>query len=426
MRQVNTVVLVPIVCMCLALVDAGTLHAQTLRWETSADSSTWVQLNVLAQPWLRYDQSNEGSQRNGEPVDATFDIGMRRARIVLQAQVTPRAFLFVQYGLNNFNSMSSTGGNRKTQAFFHDVFGEYRLTEHNELKLGAGLTILNGLSRFSQPGVTSIMTTDVPVFAQATVDQIDEFSRKFSVTARGQIGPIDYRFALSDPFPITSTGSTPPALGPDATFTTYGHSLQQQAYVIWQFLDHEPHTTPYMTGTYLGTRSVLNVAMGAIHQPNATWRTTTQGDTILENMTLWAVESFYDAPIDSDGRALSAYVGAFFYDYGQNYLRYNGIMNPVNNGSSYGNAFPMFGTGTAIYAQLGIFLPNVIGHIGLLPYVSIMSAAWDSLDSRMNVVNAGTSFLLDGQKSKVSLDVQNRPDQSTRKTQVVVQYQLFL
>jgi hypothetical protein len=385
-----------------------------------------VQINVLAQPWLRYNQSNEGTTRNGEPADATFDIGLRRARVMFLAQVTPRAFLFIQYGLNNFNSMSNTGGDRKLQAFFHDVFGEYRLTEHNELKLGAGLIILNGLSRFSQPGVSTIMTTDVPVFAQATINQIDEFSRKFSVTARGQIGPIDYRLALSDPFPITSSGSAPPPLGPDANFTTYGHSLQKQAYVMWQFLDHEPHTTTYLNGTYLGHKSVFNVAVGAIHQPNATWRTTPQGDTLFEDMMLWAVESFYDAPIDADGRALSAYVGAFFYDYGQNYLRYNGIMNPANGGPTQGNAFPMFGTGSALYAQVGIYLPRMIGDIALMPYLSMQSAAWDKLGTRTNVYNAGASFFLDGQHSKVSLDIQNRPDQSTRKTQVIVQYQLFL
>ena len=39
----------------------------------------------------------------------------------------------------------------------------------------------NGLSRFSQPSIGTIVTMDVPVFAQATVDQTDEFSRKLSV-----------------------------------------------------------------------------------------------------------------------------------------------------------------------------------------------------------------------------------------------------
>lgn len=427
---------------------AQPVRTQTLKWGIGSDSTTWVSMNLLAQPWLRYDQSNPGTLVNGESAESTVDIGIRRARLTFQAQVTPRAFLFVQYGLNNFNSMVSTGSNRKWQAFFHDLFGEYRITEHNELKLGAGLTITNGLSRFQQPSVTTIMTTDVPVFAQATVDQIDEFSRKLSVTARGQIGPIDYRFALSDPFPITSTGSTAPTLGADAQFTTYGHTLQQQGYVMWQFFDHEPHTTPYMTGTYLGTKKVFNVAVGAIHQPRATWRLA-EGDTVFDDLLLMAVESYYDAPLGTDGLALSAYAGAFFYDYGKNYLRYNGLMNPANGinssvtptplnnvGPTYGNAYPMFGTGTAFYAQAGIYLPSLIGDAGLLPYVSVFSAAWDKLGTQMTVFNVGASLLLDGHHSKVSLDLQNRPTfgsdvdgsivEGERRTQFVVQYQVFL
>jgi len=53
----------------------------------------------------------------------------------------------------------------------------------------------------------TIMSMDVPVFAQATVDQTDEFSRKLSVYARGQIGRLDYRLVLSDPFPVNTNGS---------------------------------------------------------------------------------------------------------------------------------------------------------------------------------------------------------------------------
>jgi len=48
---------------------------------------------------------------------------------------------------------------------------------------------------------------DVPVFAQATVDQTDEFSRKLSVYARGQVGRLDYRLVLTDPFPVNTNGT---------------------------------------------------------------------------------------------------------------------------------------------------------------------------------------------------------------------------
>jgi len=440
------------IILLAAVLAAGTLQAQEMKWNLSADSTRWVKLNVTAQTWLRYTDANPGTLVDDEPRNSIVDIGIRRGRIQFTAQVTNRALLYLQYGLNNFNAATSINGNRKLQAFFHDIFAEYRVSHNDEVKLGLGLTIANGLSRFSQPSIGTIMTTDVPVFAQTTVDQTDEFSRKLSATIRGQVGPIDYRFAVSDPFPITSNGNTPPPISQNASFAQYGHRLQGQGYVIWQFMDHEPHTTPYMTGTYLGSRSVFNVAVGGIYQPRAMWRTTSLGDTVFDAMAHLAIESFFDAPINQNGTALSAYAGFFHTSYGKNYLRYNGIMNPATAmssqgvnpkplggvGPTFGNAFPMFGTGNVIYAQCGIYLPQSMpGGTGLMPYVSASYASYDRLNGRGCLVgNMGASWMLDGHRSKISVDVQNRPTygelpsgdivNGARQWQVLMQYQLSL
>ena len=98
------------------------------------------------------------------------------------------------------------------------------------------------------------MTMDVPVFAQSTVDQTDEFSRKLSLYARGQIGHLDYRLSFTDPFPITSSGAAPQPIANFANFSPIGHRKQYQAYLMWQFFDHEGHNTPFMPGTYLARR----------------------------------------------------------------------------------------------------------------------------------------------------------------------------
>ena len=88
------------------------------------------------------------------------------------------------------------------------LFADYRNQKGSDLLyIGGGLTIANGLSRFSQPSISTIMSMDVPVFAQATVDQTDEFSRKLSLYARGQIGKLDYRLVLTDPFPVNTNGT---------------------------------------------------------------------------------------------------------------------------------------------------------------------------------------------------------------------------
>jgi hypothetical protein len=398
--------------------------------------------------WVRYNSSNPGTTVMGDAAGETFDIGLRRTRIQFFGQLTDHVFFYTQFGQNNFNFLAQNSGNRKLQAFFHDALGEYKVWKDNDkLKLGGGLTITNGLSRFSQPSIGSIMTMDVPVFAQATVDQTDEFSRKLSVYARGQIGRFDYRIALSDPFPITTNGQTPPPLGTAATFAQIGHHKQYQGFFIVNLLDKEPNTTPYMTGTYLGKKRVFNVEAGFIVQNKALWTSPNAADptpTIeYHNMNLWSAALYYDAPVNTDkGTALSAYAGYFNLDYGPNYLRYNGIMNPANgitNGpfsGSQGNAFPMFGTGNVLYAQFGyLFKRDLLGDVGtLMPYASLMSGNYDRLSDPMNVVNVGMNWLIKGHTSKLTLDYQNRPVyelegsdlvKSTNRGQVVLQYQVF-
>ena len=422
-----------------------------LKFNLNEDGSHYFQATFLNQVWARYNESNPGTTVMGKNAPETFDIGLRRTRIQLFGQITDKVFIYFQIGQNNFNSMyaSNPSGNRKVAFFIHDAVCEYKLTKKNQLKLGGGLTIANGLSRFSQPAIASIMTLDVPVFAQATVDQTDQFSRKLSIYARGQLYKFDYRFSLSDPFPVNSNGAIPPAISSNSSFALLGHHKQYQAYVMYQFFEHEGHNTPYMTGTNLGKKKIFNIAGGFINQGKATWRKETNGDTTYTDMTLLSVESYMDIPLNKEkGTALSAYAGYFNLNYGKNYLRYNGIMNPANGSvatnaiasSSYGNAFPMFGTGKVVYAQVGLLLPKkLLGEKGgqLLPYVSIMSGDYQKLNHRqMTVFDAGMNWLVNGHKAKVTLDYQVRPTYfqdtngihraGSNKGSLTLQYQIFI
>lgn len=444
-----------IACILATIVAINTF-AQTkpekdaLKFNLNEEGSHYFQFTVLNQTWLRFNQSNPGTLTQSLAKDNTFDIGLRRTRVQLLGQITDRVFVYFQFGQNNFNAQYNTGANRKQAAFFHDALAEYKLSKGNQLKLGAGLTIANGLSRFSQPSIGTIMTMDVPVFAQATVDQTDLFSRKLSVYARGQVGKFDYRLILSDPFPVSSTGSTPPALADVANFAQTGHTLQTQGLLIYQFFDHETHTTPYMTGTYLGKKKIFNIAAGIMNQQDAMWKKNVAGDTIFQAMRLVAVESFLDMPLNKEKQtAISAYAGFFNTNYGSNYLRYNGLMNPANgtsltaangivgHGPTFGNAYPMFGTGNVIYLQAGYLLP--VGFLKTncrwLPYASFTSADYDRLQGlACNSVNVGVNCLLNGHKSKFSLDWHNRPtfevnngnlEKGDRLSSVILQYQVF-
>jgi hypothetical protein len=261
------------------------------------------------------------------------------------------------------------------------------------------------------------MTTDVPVFLQATVDQTDEFSRKLSVYARGQLGKFDYRIALSDPFPVQTNGQATPALSSNANFTTTGHTKQYQGFFIYNFFDQESHTTPYMTGTYLGDKKIANLETGIIYQKDATWYTNDGGaNPIYENMLLWSVATFADMPLQANKYALSAYLGYFNTDYGRNYIRNNGIMNPANgsndptNFNGAGNAYPMFGTGKSVYAQVGLRLaPDLLGDQGtLMPYLSYRHSEYDLLTDPVKIWDGGINWLINKHQTKVSLNYQFR------------------
>ncbi|MFZ9980865.1 MAG: hypothetical protein ACO3FI_02430 [Cyclobacteriaceae bacterium] len=436
--------------ICSNLNGQSVLRNKTeLKLNLNESGSLYIKSTLLNQTWVRFNQSNPGTLVLGDLKNQTLDIGLRRTRFQLYGQVSDHVFFYFQAGQNNFNYLagqnSGNNGNRKNQFFVHDALAEYRIKPGSDLlHLGAGLTITNGLSRFSQPSIGTIMSMDVPVFAQATVDATDEFSRKLSVYARGQLGKLDYRFVLSDPFPITSNGQAQIPIQPDqATFSWNRHRKQFQGLFILNLLEKESCTTPYMTGTYLGKKRILNLETGFVTQRDATW-SGTLSSPVYHPLSLWSLAIFADHPVGSEGAAFNGYIGYFNTNYGPGYLRYNGIMNPANGtaysptpSGSYGNAFPMFGTGSAVYSQIGYQLPEKITFFGvgkIMPYFTWQRSDLHRLNGLMNVTSLGFNWLIDDHRSKFTLDWQQRPVYKqvgselipdSRKSQILLQYQVY-
>ena len=444
-------------------VPAVKKEKSNLKFNLNEDGSHFFQVTFMNQTWLRYNESNDGTTQFNKSAPSTFDIGLRRTRVQMFGQITNKTFIYFQFGQNNYNSAYNYTSNRKIAAFMHDALCEYKVSKGNQLKLGGGLTVTNGLSRFSQPSVGSIMTLDVPVFLQYTVDQTDQFDRRLAIYARGQVGKLDYRVYMSNPFPVTSNGATPPTLGKNATFvnTTVftngkGPGIQNQygGYLAYNFFENETHTTPYMQGTYLGTKKVWNIAVGGVYQANATWylkqdSTGAYKDTTYANMMHFSLETFLDMPLNKDkGTAVNFFAGYYNTNYGHNYLRYNGAMNPgtastatnMVQSSAYGNAFPMFGTGQVGYAQFGFLLPKkLLGEDNgqLMPYASAQYADYEALQHKgMLLFDVGLNWLIKGHNSKISIDYQNRPtyfmdtkgdvQNGSRKSGFILQYQILI
>lgn len=397
-----------------------------LRLFLSSDSSTYLKFMGTLQVWLRYTQNNPGSgiQYSGNPSfyaqSASYDIGIRRARFQLFGPLHQRVFFYSQFGINNFSALST----RKQGAFFHDLVVELNAIER-ALSVGAGLTGWSGLSRYASPSVAGSLMYDVPLYQQATNDITDQFLRKFSIYAKGKVKQLDYRAAISKPMPV-QTASIPTDTSFDATF--YNVSVfspqppqwQSQGYFNWQFLDEESNLTPYTVGSYLGKKRVFNIGAGFIYQPKAMRHEKNANEVVSTDLLLWSADAFLDYALNREKQtALTVYACYSNYNFGPNYSRSLGVMNPVNASnnptiskfSGYGNAFPMYGSGQIVYLQSAyLFRRDLLNTLGTIQvYGDGMLAFYEVLNDPMLVWDAGLNWLIKGQDAKLSFNYQNRP-----------------
>jgi hypothetical protein len=290
---------------------------------------------------------------------------------------------------------------------------------------------------------------DAPLVEQATNDVNDLFLRKLSVYAKGKLGKVDYRIALSDPFILQTAVSVPGAPGVNSNFSLKPPRKQVQGYFMYQFLDQEANLTPYATGSYPGTKQVFNIGAGFITQPEAMSRLSDNGtDPIYTTMNLFAADIFYDTPLNKDkGTTLTLYAAYLNYDFGKYYIRLSGPKNPANgtvsgqasfNGA--GNNVPLYGTGNTFLIQAGYLLAKDLfgaDHGSLQPYAQLQYSDYERLADPMELYNLGINWLVKGHNSKLSLEYQNRPiytsvandaqkpTLATRRGQVVLQYQIY-
>jgi len=436
---------------CLLMV-LGTINAQEktgekperkeLRLNLNESGSHFLKATLMNQIWVRFNENNPGSKSFGYDLSRnSFDVGIRRLRFQLFGQLTDKVFFYTQFGENNFNVAST----RFSGAFFHDAIMEYKVKDRY-LSVGAGLSAWGGYLRFSAPSVGGIMGLDAPLYQQATNSTTDQFLRKLGVYFKGKLGKLDYRVMIANPMaPQGVSPALPIAPSSRSNFSMMPAQVQTQAYFQYQFLDEETNLNPYNQGSYFGAKRIFNVGAGFVNQKNAMWHQAANGDTVQTAMTLFGMDVFYDAPINTEkGTAFSGYAAFSNNEFGPAYLRTNNAMN-ISNGTSPapanlsgpGNAFPMLGTGTTAYAQLGYkFRKALLPNNGtLMPYTSIQHSNFKALKDRVNIYEAGVNWLINGNnQTKITLGVQNRPVfsanssgegvQTGRRNQVVLQLQI--
>jgi len=403
------------------------LYGSGLKIKFNDDGSKYLRVISWAQVWSRYNSNNEGTTRNGVPADATFDVGLRRARMLFLSQISPRFLILAHFGINNQNAMASgTGGNEfKPGLFIHDMWTEYKVSKGNELFIGAGLHYWNGISRSTNASTLNFMTLDAPIVNWATIDAQDQFARMMGIYAKGKLSKLDYRMAVNMPFAKNASLNNT-AITAASKFNPRNNSVNLQGYFNYQFFDQESNLLPFMVGTYLGSKKVFNIGAGFEHGFDAMWQKETNGDTTVNGMTHLSVDMFLDMPLSSKKDAITAYVAYYNYNFGRDYVRNIGIMNVVDgfastngavNRSGFGNSYPTIGTGSAVHAQVGYLLPKGNSNLRIQPYGNITLQNWEGVKNLDGTEkgwfangNIGANWLLEGHHAKITTDLGLRPD----------------
>ncbi|WP_248722237.1 porin [Seonamhaeicola sp. ML3] len=396
--------------------------------QTENNQKPKINWNIRAQIWMRYSDLNDGSFIQGEPTSEFFDISIRRLRIPVYSQVTPKIFFYSVFGGNNFNFKK-----KDAQLEILDLYAEY--TFDKSFEIGVGKSGWQGLSRWNIRSNKTLMGLDSPLFALNSVEKNDDIGRLFGAWIKGQAGKFDYRLAFNRPFFVTVIPDG------EVNFANNKPRVKTSSYVKYQFFEHESNKSAYQVGTYLQNKKVFNIGAGFQYQQDAM----SDGDAMLETTTFYdmkhfAADSFLNLPL-TNGDAITAYLGFYDYDFGKDYIRNVGANNPTSGGgidfNGPGVAFPMIGTGTTWYGQFGYAFREtkfLNQNVVIQPNICVQYSDWDKLNDTMTVYDFTVNFLVNGsQSNKISLGYQHRPifdavtlEQKNYKGMAVVQYQISM
>jgi hypothetical protein len=387
------------------------------------------------QVWARYMQTNPGSKDvNGHEINTLFDIGLRRTRFAIYSGFLNDKFVaYTQLGMNN----QSFSGKRSPQIYFHDVWSAFQLFDGG-LYIGMGLHGWAGVSRLNSASYATAMMLDAPGFNIPNLSKTDQAGRQLGVFFKGNAGKFNYRFAVNKPF--TQDERSNIALHQSIYYPNSRESFT--GYVFYSFLDKEKFKSSYVSTSYLGKKKILNMGAGYDIHPQSLASLNAAGDTSFHDKKLFGVDVFWDYPFKNSS-VLTVYSVAYFHDFGPNYVRSLGTMNPISTGSvpqGGGNAEYKIGTGNIYYTALGYILPDNWQPLPgrFQPTLAIQYKNFEGLAESSTQFDIGLNYYISGHNAKLTLQYSNWPVyggspgyQSTatilqKKNLLIFQVQMFL
>lgn len=367
------------------------------------DGTKYMRFIAWGQFWAQYNEN--------VPDDASqLNFSIRRARFLTFTQLNDRFLILTHFGLNSLNggNTSPIGTGERSQLFFHDFWGEWKVAKNHNV--GAGLHYWNGISRLNNQSTLNMMTLDNNRQSWATIGLSDQFARHVGLYAKGKFGKLQYRFAINEAG--NSTLDTRDPLADGVTVYAGRRILGSrdagkviQGYFDYNLLDQESNFLPYKVGTYLGSKKILNIGAGFFNHRNGVVQTNGEG----ADVNIWAVDVFYDAPLAQDGSAVTAYA--------------------VFQGNDYGTDYSLgaYATGNMVYGHLGYLLAGPKDKTRFQPYFSYQTRSIDAIDDRANRLGIGANIFMTGHHSKLSLEYTNQKVGSSGTTGLLtVQAMIYL
>lgn len=377
-----------------------------LKVKISEDGSKYFRVISWAQVQATYNDN--------VAADASkLNFNVRRARVLMFSQINKNFLILTHFGLNSLNSgsMSPVGKGDGAQLFMHDVFAQWSLGEDHAV--GGGLHYFNGISRLNNQSTLNMMTLDNNRQSWSTIGLSDQFARHVGFFAKGKFGKLQYRVAINDAI-TNGLDARTPVNGGDAVYggkRLIGSKDAGKAYAgyfEYNFLDQESNFLPFKVGTYLGGKKVFNIGAGFFLHPSGSVVANSSGNLTGEDVSIFAVDAFYDAPLGENGSAITAYATYQSNDYGKNYK------------------FSAYGTGSMVYTHLGYVFAGDKAKTRFQPYVSYGSNSYDAISDNLNVLGIGTNVYMSGHNSKITLEYLNQKTGPSKTGMVTLQGMIYL
>jgi len=326
--------------------------------------------------------------------DIDFGFTLRRSRVLMMAQVSPRFLILTHFGANSITTgnMEVVGASFGPSFFIHDAWLEFAIME-NYISAGAGLHYWNGISRLTNQSTISLMTIDAPRFNWPTIGTTDQFARHLGVYLKGQVGGFDYRVSVNQP--IRNTMDIQKGMHPaedQAVYRNDGKFLYS-GYFMYQFIDKESNKLPFLTGTYLGKKKVLNLGAGFNVHPKGS-QYLASGDTSQYTVRLFGADIFADMPFGKRRpQAFTGYFVFYRYDFGPNY--------------KLAGTSDLIATGNIFYGQVGYLTPEFTDKGRLHLYAAHSLRELDAFDQLGNTLTVGATWYMLGHSAKLSFEYHN-------------------